>query len=610
MFRNRPKESTTVASSPRAIGQAEVMFYLDRAAGWTFEAETVACELIDGRTARVGGTPSYLTGVSRGDIVAIHHDGAGLVGSRVLEPGGHSTVHVVAARSGLLEPIRTELADAGVDVVADPVRPVLAIDVPPATELAEVRAILDGHVSAECNYAVACDQHPASIARLRARLRGEVTGPDDAGWDEARQAWNLAIDQRPWAVVHAEDAHDVAAAVRFAAAHDLQVAPQSGAHNAGPLGDLSSAILLKTSRLREVHVDAAARRVRVGGGVLWGEVSAALTGHGLAALSGSSADVGVAGYTLGGGYSWLGREHGLAANHVTALDVVTGDGRIRRIDAEHEPELFWAVRGGGGNSAIVTSLEFRVFPVGTVNAGSLLFPIVRAHEVFTAFATWSDELDERVTACVRLLRFPPLPELPDFLRGQAFAAVDGAIDADTTTAEALLAPLRALGPAVDLWGPMPATELAQIHMDPPAPTPCAGDGMVLTRLDDGAIDAILSAAGPSCETSLLAVDLRLLGGGLGRRARGGGAVDHLPGGYLLFAVGVTPTPESRAVVAGEVATLLARLAPWRHERTYANFSEADEPATRYHSPATLARLRAAQAAVDPRRVIKSNHPLS
>lgn len=596
-------------STRRAIGEAEVMFYLGRGGGWTFEAETIGCRLLDGGCAEVVGVPMYLTGVSRGDVVRIHHDGAGLVGSDVLRSGGHSTVHVVAARGDLLNVITTELAGTGVTVLSDPVHPVLAVDVPPEADLAEVRTVLETHVSADCNYAVSCDRHPASVERLRARVRGEVVAPGDADWDTARQAWNLAIDQRPWAVVFAESARDVAATVRFAAAYGLEVAPQSGGHNAEPLGDLSATVLLRMARMRSVQLDADRRLVRVEAGVLWGDVTAALAGRGLAALSGSSADVGVAGYTLSGGYSWLGRRYGLAANHVTALEVVTGDGQIRTIDAENEPELFWAVRGGGGNGAVVSALEFRVFPVDTVYAGSLLFPLERAREVFGVFAEWSADLDERVTACVRLLRFPPLPELPDFLRGQSFAVIDGAIDADTQTAEMLLSRLRALGPAVDLWGPMPATELGHIHMDPPAPTPCAGNGLVLTELSDETIDAILAVAGPGRDTSLLAVDVRLLGGAIGRPVAGGGAVDHLPGRYLLFAVGVTPTPEAHAAVAAEVATLLGRLAPWQHERMYANFSESSEPASRFHAPEVLERLRAVQDAVDPRRVIRANHPL-
>ena len=201
---------------------------------------------------------------------------------------------------------------------------------------------------------------------LRARVAGDVVTPADEAWDEARQAWNLAVDQRPVAVVLAETADDVVVTIEEARAAGLRVAPQGTGHNAAPLGELSGTILLRTSRMRGVEIDPAAQIARVEAGVIWIEVVEAAAEHGLAALAGSSPDVGVVGYTLGGGLSWLARKYGFAANQVTAVELVTADGRFIRADRENEPDLFWAVRGGGGSFGVVTALEFRLFPLTEV----------------------------------------------------------------------------------------------------------------------------------------------------------------------------------------------------------------------------------------------------
>jgi FAD/FMN-containing dehydrogenase len=444
---------------------------------------------------------------------------------------------------------------------------------------------------------------------LAAVLFGRLLRPGGPDWDAARQAWNLAVDQRPEFVVQAHTPGDVAATIDFARESGLRVAPQGTGHNAGALGDLTGTILLRTDRMREVTVDADRRIVRVGAGVLWQEVTEALAPHGLAGLAGSSGDVGVAGYLLGGGYSWLARRFGLGCSAVTAVELVTGDGQQHRVDADHEPELFWAVRGGGGNVGIVTALEFRVFPVTQVYGGMMLFPIERAREVLTAYERWTRDLDEAATTCVRLLRVPPLPEIPEFARGRAFVAVDGAIDLPAEQAEPLLAPLRDLGPEVDMFAEMPAAALGQIHMDPPQPTPARGDGMLLSDMTDDTIDALLAVAGPDVPSPLLAVDIRQLGGAAGRPDPNGGAVDHLPGRFLLFAVGITPVPPAEAAVTAAVHGVRAALQPWATDRDYLNFREEADAASRFYSPVTLDRLRAVRDQYDPQRVVRSNHEI-
>src|SRR5687767_10118689 len=201
------------------------------------------------------------------------------------------------------------------------------------------------------------DAQTPDVSALRARMTGHAVTPADPEWDVARQAWNLAVDQRPAIVALPESADDVVAVVRYARAHGLRIAAQGTGHNAGPLGPLDGTVLVKTSRMRGVTVDPDARTVRVDAGVLWQEATNAAAEHGLAALAGSSPDVGVVGYSLGGGISWLARKHGIGANQVTAIELVTADGRFVRADAENEPDLFWALRGGGGAFGVVTAIE-------------------------------------------------------------------------------------------------------------------------------------------------------------------------------------------------------------------------------------------------------------
>src|SRR3954447_4153669 len=213
------------------------------------------------------------------------------------------------------------------------------------------------------------------INALRVLVAGDVAFPGDADWDDARKAWNLAVDQHPTAVVLAESVDDVIATVHFARAHGLQIAPQGTGHGACSLPSLDNTILLKTSRLRRVEIDARARRARVEAGALWADVVAPAAEQGFVVLHGSSPDVGVVGYTLGGGIGWLARSRGLAANAVTAVEIVTADGRHVRADHETEPDLFWAVRGGGGSFGIVTAIAFEVFETPEFYAGAMLWPV-------------------------------------------------------------------------------------------------------------------------------------------------------------------------------------------------------------------------------------------
>lgn len=448
----------------------------------------------------------------------------------------------------------------------------------------------------------------ADLDLLALDLDGMLTLPGDPGWDQARQAWNLAVDQQPAAVATVTSVRDVQTVLTASRRSGLRVAAQATGHNASPMGSLADTILLRLSEMRGVSIDPSRRVARAEGGAQWGDVTSAAARHGLAALAGSSHDVGVAGYTLGGGVSWLARSHGLAANHVRAFEVVTAYGEARRVDEEHDPDLFWALRGGGGGLVVVTAIEFALFPISEVYAGALFFPLERAREVLNAWARWTDTAPAEITSLGRLIRFPAIPELPPHLSGKSFTVVEAATTLDPVAADDVLAPLRALGPSNDTFATIPVEQLDQLNMDPPAPAPIYGDGWLQTELGSEAVEALVQAAGPGVDTPLVTVDLRHLGAAL-TPGRGGGAVDGLPGAFLGFAVGVTPQPEAIEPVRAAVTAVQDALAPWSTQGRYLNFAEQPRDASSFYDPLTWARLRAFKAAYDPDDLIRSNHPI-
>jgi FAD/FMN-containing dehydrogenase len=437
-----------------------------------------------------------------------------------------------------------------------------------------------------------------------------ILTPADPGWDDARQAWNLAIDQHPAAVVLPESPDGVAAAVRYARERGLRVAAQSTGHNAAPLGDLAGTVLVSTSRMRGLTVDPVARTARAEAGVVWADVAKAAGEHGLAGLAGSSPDVGVVGYTIGGGMSWIGRSYGLSANNVQAIELVTADGRLVRADPCHDADLFWALRGGGGSFAVVTAIELRLFPVTEVYAGPLWWPAEAALDVLHAWRelTQSEPPDEFTTGA-RLMNFPPVPDVPEPLRGQSFVVIDVIHLGSPAEADAMLAPLRGLRPVIDSLTAMPATALCHLHMDPEQPTPHVGDGFLLASLPTEAIDAIVRVAGPRADSPLVEVELRQIGGEMSRARPGNGAVAAYEAGYSLSVVGAAPTPQGALAAQRAVAEVTAAMSPWAAAHTYLNLAGTRRDPARFWTPQAYDRLRRVKAAVDPDDVIRANHPI-
>jgi FAD/FMN-containing dehydrogenase len=441
------------------------------------------------------------------------------------------------------------------------------------------------------------------------RIGGLVVGPHDESWDQARQAWNLAVDQRPAFVAFPESAADVVAVVEHAGEHGLRVAPQGTGHNAGPLAGLEDTILVSTARMKGVELDIEARRARVAAGTLWLEVTEPASEHGLAPLAGSSPDVGVVGYCLGGGVSWLARKHGLAANSVLAIEVVTADGRLRRVDHENDPDLFWALRGGGGSFGVVTAIEIALYPMPELYAGAMFWDWSRSSEVLHAWCEWTRTVPDEVTSSARILQLPPLPEIPEPLRGRSVVTIDAAIIGDRAFGDGIVQALRDLEPEIDTFGMVPPVALSRLHQDPEEPMPVLTEHRLLSDLPAEAVDAFVAVAGPDSGSTLMMAEIRHLGGALGEIRPGHGALASLEAGYLFFGGGLAATPEMTAGLKAALPPFKAAMAEWDAGRGYFNFEETAGDSRRFFDEVTHRRLRRIKAQVDPSDMLVSNHPI-
>jgi FAD binding domain len=441
-------------------------------------------------------------------------------------------------------------------------------------------------------------------------ISGRIATPGNSDWDEARAAWNLVADQSPSAVAFVESAEDVAKTVRFAAAHDLRVSGQGTGHGAVALGPLEDTILIKTERMRGIEIDPGARTARVEAGVLVEELGEAAQSHGLSSMPGSAPDVGVTGYTLGGGLSWLGRRYGFACNRVSAIELVSADGEARTVDGENDGDLFWALRGGGGDYAIVTALHLDLTPVGELYAGALLFPAAAGADAIRTYRDWAATVGEEVTSVVRFLRPPPVPDVPEQLRELPLLTIDAACIGNQAEGERAIAPLREIGePIMDTFAQMPAEGLCRIHMDPEQPVPGLGHHSLVRELPDEAIDAFAALATPDA-SPLLLTELRQLGGALGRPDENGGALSHLDAEFVMLGIGMPMTPELGQAISGHLDRLHEAMTPWAADGGYFNFAERPCDADAILPAETCARLAAVKRRWDPAGTIVANHVVS
>ncbi|MBB2940548.1 hypothetical protein FB565_000252 [Actinoplanes lutulentus] len=454
---------------------------------------------------------------------------------------------------------------------------------------------------------------PADLAWLTAQVYGPVLVPGDDRYAEETATWNLALTHRPAVAVGATCVLDVQTAVRFARARNLPVAVVSTGHGSFVAAD--GAVLINLRRMDCVTIDAQRRTATVGAAVEMQSLVDAAAEEGLAPLASSSPNVGVVGFTLGGGISpTLGRSHGYAADHVLAAEIVTPDGEVRYVDDRTEPELFWAIRGGKGNFGVVTSLTVALFAVTRLFGGGLFFAGEHAAAVLAAYRALATDAPEQLTVSVALLRLPAKPCVPQVLRGRFSVHVRVAYLGSAERGRALVAGLREAAPTlIDTVAEMPYTMMADIHADPVEPLASYEVSAELADFPDEAAVALLSAAGPDAEIPALMVEIRHLGGALAREPRAPSAVEHRTAGFQLLVVAVGE-PAMAHVFRPGLEAISAALAAWTTGKTQINFLTGYDvtaaAVAKAYPDDTYRRLRRIKTAYDPRNMFRINHNIA
>lgn len=435
--------------------------------------------------------------------------------------------------------------------------------------------------------------HGTSFEELDALTIGTVALPGDREYDALVSPWNLAVPVRPAAVLAAHDARDVVEAVQFAARHGMRVTPQATGH--GPMAELTTELLISTKELDEVvvHTEGWAR---AGAGVKWLRVVEAAAPHGLAPLSGSITDVGIVGYTTGGGLGPMARTYGLAVDKVRAIEVVTGDGVLRRVTPTEHPELFFALRGGKGMLGIVTAIEFDLVHQPRFYGGSLWFDGADAASVIEAWRVWSEELPEEGTTSFALFQLPDMEGVPPMLAGRLTLSVRFVWTGSAAEGERWFAAMRAAAPAIlDDVADKPYTAIDSVHTDPLDPTPAYEAGDVLTDFPQEAADALLALTGPAAASPQILVEVRQLGGAFSRPGEHPSAFASREASYSLLIVGIAEIPG----VEDHAAAILSAMDPWVGGHRLPNFTFTPEEYVDAYDEITLARLRRAIRTYDP-----------
>lgn len=387
------------------------------------------------------------------------------------------------------------------------------------------------------------------------------------------------------AVVQLKSTEDAVEAVRRAREEGLRIVVQSPRDAAV---EVDGALVVRTDQLDEVEIDPGMWRARVGAGALWRDVSVPASEHGLAPLAAQAGDSPVVPDTLHGGVSWLARLHGLACNSLTAVELVTPDGELVRADFGSEPDLFYALRGGGEQLGIVVAVELLLHPVAQLYAGALMWPIERADEVLRRWRDWARTTPVELTSVARLLRVPDIDDVPAPFRGRAFVAVEAAYAGCEAAGRPFVDHLRHLEPEIDTFTTMPPAGLLALHGDPECGrAPRVGTHMLLGTLPDEAIDAVLEAAGPGAGTPLDSFEIRQLGGAVAAEARYAGAAPSVDAEFVAVAVGLAGDGDAAGMAVAARAAL-AYLQPW----------DAGDPL----SPAARARVWDVKRRVDPDRM--------
>lgn len=451
---------------------------------------------------------------------------------------------------------------------------------------------------------------PADVRQLAGRLAGPVLLPEDQAYHAECAAVAIESSQRAALVVGATGTADVIAAVSFATDRGMPIAVRATGHSATALP--ADTLLINTARMQSVHVDPMSRVARVEAGVRWERVIHEAAVFGLAPLAGSSPYVGAVGYTMGGGLGLLGRAYGYAADHVHAVDVVTVHGMLRRATPAQLSDLFWAVRGGKDNFGVVTSMDIALFPVRSIYGGGLYFRGSDAAQVLNAYRRWLPNVPDELSSSYALNRFPMSAAVPEHLRGRFVVHVRIAYCGTAAAGERLVEPLRSIAvPLRDTLAEIPFSAGGSIHNDPEPRPEVYESNALLSKLDEDAVDALMALAGPDTTCPLNFIELRHLGGALGRNPRIANAVGHRGAAFQLYSAG----PLAQAGPVREYAALITeRMAPWSTGGTSLNFAGAGgmsaDAVRAAYSAEDYRRLLRVKRSYDPENLFRANHNIA
>ncbi|WP_331751304.1 FAD-binding oxidoreductase (plasmid) [Streptomyces globisporus] len=457
-----------------------------------------------------------------------------------------------------------------------------------------------------CTRTTASPLTPDAVGGLAANIDGSVLTPSDEGFASAAVGFNLRGGHRPALVVAAASAGDVQAAVSFAVAHGMALGVMTTGHQPFPADD--GFLLLTMREMRTVEIDSRRHVAKVGAGAVWSDVIGPAQAVGLAPVNGSAPDVGVVGFTLGGGHSpFLGRRHGWAVDRVVSIEAVTADGVLRRVSADSDPDLFWALRGGRSNFGVVTELEIELFPVTSFYGGGIYFEAEHLEAVLRTFPEVVRDAPDDFTCSVAVMNMPPVPEIPEPFRGRALAHVRVVGLGTDQEVEKQIAPFRAIGTGiVDTIGWHPYAACGSVHSDPEHPFPYEERSTLLSELPAKAVDRLAEIARQGAGGPVTILELRHFGGALNHTPENAAPVAAREAAFSVWGVTVGP-PEAVAAGYAELDRTMESMSPWSIGRVSTNFAARENSAEDIFGKQDLERLRTLKRRHDPANVFRVNN---
>ena len=441
---------------------------------------------------------------------------------------------------------------------------------------------------------------PADLDIFVRALRGTLVRPGDEAFDAVRGVWSLDNQGRPLAIVQAADAGDVATAIGFARRNDIEIAVRSGGHSLAGHSTGDGVLVIDMRGMRGLHVDLGEGIAWAGAGLTAGEVTEALAEHGMAVPFGDTATVGIAGLTLGGGIGWLARKYGLAIDSLVAVEIVTPDGEVRTASETEHPDLFWALRGGGGNFGVVTRFCYRLSPVGEVYAGAMFMPATR--DVLRSLVPIASSAPEELTVIAAMMAAPPAPFIPEEHQGKPSLAVMFVFVGDADAGAEAVAPFRAVAtPYGEMVAPMPYPGIYEFTKEAGEPSSSTGRSLFMRTLDDAAVDAVEDAPDGWM------IDVRVLGGAVSRVPVEATAFAHRTSPVQVTVINWLGDPDGADAAVTWNRALFKALEP-KATGVYVNFleNEGEDRIRTAYPPATLERLAAVKLRYDPTNALHRN----